>query len=80
MTIASDCSGDEIEVDDSSGTETGMWPEGWRISPQTHGPAAIVRLHLRHAEQDEAEEVRLTWRVIDTFNNVCWPLGQDRSH
>jgi len=81
MTIPTDVGEDDLARDDSHSTETGMWPQGWRISPRPYGQAEIVWLDLRDdAEQDADDGVRLTWQVIDTFDNVCWPPGQDRSH
>jgi hypothetical protein len=72
---------DERDPDDSRSTETGIWPQGWRISRRAHGPAEIAWLDLRNdAEQGTEKAVRLTWRIIDTFGNVSWPRGPDRSH
>lgn len=73
---------DEIDTDDLGATEeTGMRPQDWRISLESHRPPEEAWQEPRaDIEADVQEETRLAWRVIDTVGNISWPSGLDRLH
>lgn len=72
---------DDIEFDDLGTSETGMRPQDWRISLESHRPGEEAWQEPRaDIEQDVKEEARLLWRVIDSVGNVSWPPGLERLH
>ena len=72
---------DDIDVEDLGATETGMRPQDWRISLESHRPAEEAWQESRaDVEADVQEETRLAWRVIETAGNISWPSGLDRLH
>lgn len=72
---------DDIDLDDPGTIETGMRPQDWRISLESHRPGEEAWLEP-HADvdQDVKEEVRLIWHVIESTGNVSWPAGLERLH
>jgi hypothetical protein len=71
----------ERETWNGFGIEAAESPNEWRVSRAFHRPAARV-LQQRPADigLEVKEEVRLLWRVIDTFGNVSWPPGLVKLH
>lgn len=65
---------DDVELDEVDAADSGMRAQDWRISLESHRPAEEAWQEPRtDMEQDLTEEVRLLWRVLDTFGNVSWP-------
>lgn len=54
--------------------------QGWRIPRELQRRVAAPWREADVTQQAPTEEVRLFWRVIDTFGNVSWPSGLHKLH
>jgi len=71
---------DDVDLEDPGTGETGMRPQDWRISLESHRPAGEAWQESRAEVEEVTEEARLIWRVIEAVGNVSWPSGLDRLH